>query len=115
MCQPRSWLIFDVRQMNARALLVFIPSGMLIPFFWLGSFGMAFAFDAPFRNSTDKFLRVAGASCVFYYAHVWTAALLLTIIGIFRQWHPRTMAILAALPFLIGLAPFLLFALLPYV
>lgn len=101
--------------MNARALLVFVPSGLLIPFFWLGSFPLVFLFDAPFRGPLDKFARVTGAFCISYYPQVWFVALALAITGLICRWRSAVIVTLAVAPFVVGVAPFLFFNLLQFV
>lgn len=98
--------------MRAAALLPFVPSGLLIPFYMLGGLGVGFLFDEPISGALDGFLRYSIAICVYSYPLVWATALVLTVIALFRDWSSKTLVKLAVAPFIFGGAPFIFFDLL---
>ena len=101
--------------MKLIALIIFIPSGILIPFFALGAFATTFLFDKPFSGIGDMVLRNLIAICVFSYPLVWLFALVLTIIAMLKDWSEKCLITFAVFPFLVAAMPFFLASLLKYV
>ena len=114
--QPRSWLIFDVRQnMKGAVLLPFFVSGALGAFIYFERLSTIYLLDPPSRGFVHDLIRWTILGSVWWYPGIWLVAFTVAVVGLLRDWSARLLIAVTFLPYLAAGAPFVLFPLLKYV